>query len=290
MGYDTIAGKKSILKPVFCYSILIFACILVVIPFIWLIGRSLKSREELNMFTELGFYTFFPKEITGVNYVNLFAGETVQINFVQVFCNTVLTGIISVGANLLVNSLAAYSFARIKFYGRNTLFLLILFLLIIPADILLLPQYKLISSMRLMDTLIAVVLPSIANPFVIFFLRQFFLEIPKDIEEAATIDGCSRWRIFYGIMFPLVAGPVFTVSIIVFLAQWDNFIWPTTIISSLGNYVLQMAVAFLAVSQYELDLGLTYAGAVLSIIPVVILFISVQKYYVQSIVTSGIKG
>ena len=282
--------KRNIFTPLFYYIILVLVGILVIVPFLWVIGNSFKGRTELNRFTELGLYTFLPESFVLDNYRRLFSSEEVQISFLKVFYNTVCVGVVAVAVNLFVNSLAAYSFARIKFFARNTVFLLILFLLIIPADILLLPQYKLIKDMGLLDTLTAVVLPAVANPFMIFFLRQFFLEIPKDLEDAATIDGCGRWRIFYRVMLPLVKGPVFTVSILVFLTQWDNYIWPTTIISGLDKYVLQMAIAFLAIAQYETDFGAMYAGAVLSIIPIILLFISIQKHYVENMATSGIKG
>jgi len=271
--------------------LLFLAIVLVIVlaPFLWMIANSFKPTADINRFTGLGIRTFIPENPTTIHYTTLF-NNTMRLDFTVIFMNTITVGLLSVVFNFFINTLAAYAFARIDFFGRKVLFVLVLLMLIIPFDLLILTQYILIRDFNLLDTLWAIIVPSIANPFMIFFLRQFFLEIPKELEDAAVIDGCGPIKVYYKIMLPLVTAPVLTILIIVFLNQWNNFIWPTTVISNLNNYVLQMAVQSIAVGQYITDNGILYAGAVISIIPIIILFILIQKYYIQSIISSGIKG
>jgi len=281
--------KRSTVKLTM-YVILLIVALLVLLPFLWMIGNSFKSAAELNMTTGLSIRIIIPENPVLDNFRDIFSNDRASLNLFRIIGNTVWTGIASVTLNFLINTLAAYSFARINFRGRNILFFIVMVLLIFPYDLLILPQYILIRDMGLLNTLTAIYLPSIANPFMIFFLRQFFMEVPKELEEAAVIDGCGRVGIFARIMLPLVKAPLFTILIMVFLGQWNNFMWPTTITTDMNNFVLQMAIQSLAVGTYYVDSRLVYAGATITVLPIILLFVLIQKYYVQSLVTSGIKG
>jgi ABC-type glycerol-3-phosphate transport system permease component len=176
------------------------------------------------------------------------------------------------------------------FFGKKVLFAIIVATMILPIEILIVPLYRIIRDFGLMDSVAALIIPFAASGFGIFFMRQFFSGIPKELDEAAVIDGCGKFGIFFRVLLPLARAPLITLGIIVFLAQWDSFLVPVTFISSPDKTVLQVAIFDLYNHIYFNDTGILFAGIFIAAVPVIILFLSVQKYYTSGIASSGIKG
>ena len=194
-----------------------------------------------------------------------------------------------IALGLIVNSMAGYAFARLKFPKKNLFFSLILAVMIIPGQTVMLPQFSIIYKLGLSNSYLALILPAIASPMYIFLFRQNFMGIPESIEEAAKLDGASAVRTFFQLIVPL-AKPVYaTVSILVFIACWNDFVWPVMVISDNSKQTIQMALSSLFSIQ-PVNYGNVMAGLTLVTIPVLIIFLSLQKYYVAGIASTGAKN
>ena len=197
--------------------------------------------------------------------------------------------VVIIALGLIVNSMAGYAFARLKFPKKNLFFSLILAVMIIPGQTVMLPQFSIIYKLGLSNSYLALILPAIASPMYIFLFRQNFMGIPESIEEAAKLDGASAVRTFFQLIVPL-AKPVYaTVSILVFIACWNDFVWPVMVISDNSKQTIQMALSSLFSIQ-PVNYGNVMAGLTLVTIPVLIIFLSLQKYYVAGIASTGAKN
>ena len=185
--------------------------------------------------------------------------------------------------------MAGYAFARIKFPFKNTIFILLLSVLMVPGQIFLIPQYLIIQKMGLLDTIPALFIPNLFSAFGTFLMRQFFLSLPEELEEAAIIDGCSRYQIFWRIMLPLVKPGLVTLSIFTFKFAWNDFMWPLIVNTSPKNMILGPALSTLQ-GQYTSQYPMQMAGAVLAVIPVIAVFFIFQKQFIEGVAQSGIKG
>ena len=185
--------------------------------------------------------------------------------------------------------LQAYAFARIEFPFKNIIFLIILSVLMVPGQIFLIPQYLIVQKLGLLDTLPALMLPNLFSAFGTFLLRQFFMSLPKELEEAAVLDGCSRFQIFGKIMLPLVKPGI--VALVIFTAKfaWNDFMWPMIVNTSTDKMILGPALATLQ-GQYTTEYPMQMAGAVMAVIPLVVLFFIFQKQFIEGVAQSGIKG
>lgn len=268
------------------YIFLVLVGISVVIPFIWVFSNALRNNSEIGLYTSLSFYTFFPKEITTGNFLRMFE----QLPMLQILTNTVFIAAVVTIGSLFINSLTAYAFARINFKGKNFIFFLILSMLVIPIEILIIPLYLTIVKIKLIDSFVSLILPFLAAPFGIFFMRQFFMGVDRTLDEAAILDGCSHFGIFTKIYMPLARTPLFTLGLLVFLQQWDSFIVPVTLINNENKMLLQVALTRLSMGLYTTDYGVLYAGVTLSVVPIMIIYLLFQKQIVESIASVGIKG
>jgi multiple sugar transport system permease protein len=186
--------------------------------------------------------------------------------------------------------MAGYAFARLNFPGKNIIFIILLATLMGPLEVLSFRLYRTWRDLHMMNSYSALIIPFMANAFGIFYFRQFISNIPKELDEAAIIDGCNQFGIFRRIIFPLLKSAMVTLGIIVFLQQWDSFIVPVTVIHSKSKMVLQVALQDLQFGLYSNDYGVMFAGIVVSALPVIIVFLFLQKYYVEGISSSGLKG
>jgi len=218
------------------------------------------------------------------NYQALFSGSA---SFPTWFRNSAIVSLIGTAVTLLITSLSAYAFARIDFRFKGFLFGLLITTLVLPGVMFLVPQYKLIAQLGLYDSLPALALPGMAGVFGVFFLRQFFLSIPLELEEAAYVDGASRLRTFISVVLPLAGPALATLAVITFLAFWNDYLWPTIICQN--NCTLPPGLRSLQ-AQFTSDPGLIMTGAVVAAIPVLIIYLVLQRYIVQSVAASGIKG
>lgn len=268
------------------YIFLIFVALTVIIPFIWVFSNAFRPNDEIGMYTDLSFYTFFPKEATGDNFVRMFE----QLPMFQILLNTIFVAAAVTIISLFINALTAYAFARINFKGKNIIFFVILSMLVIPIEILIIPLYLTIVKLGLIDTFASLILPFLAAPFGIFFLRTSFSGISRTLDEAAILDGCGHFRIFTQIYMPLSKTALVTLGLLVFLQQWDSFIVPVTLINDESKMLLQVALTRLSMGLYTTDYGVLYAGVTLSIIPIMIIYFIFQRQIVENISSSGIKG
>jgi multiple sugar transport system permease protein len=214
-----------------------------------------------------------------------------KMNFFPALANTVVITTLSVAGQILSCSLVGFGFARFRFRGRSILFMVMLSTMMLPAQVTMIPVFVLFRSLGLIDTFWPLVVPMwLASPFFVFMFRQFFAQIPEELVEAARIDGCSNWRIYWQLMLPL-SGPVIAiVAIYTFLTAWNDFLGPLIYLNSPGNRTLALALhSFMG--QYGVsDANLLMAGAVVCMLPCVILFFAAQKYFVESVATTGLKG
>jgi ABC-type glycerol-3-phosphate transport system permease component len=258
----------------------------VVVPIVWGFSLAFRSNEEIARIGGLSLHTFIPVRATLDNFTRFFA----SVSFARVLGVTVFVCLSVTVLSLLINSLAAFAFARMRFPGRTVLFAVVVATMILPIEILIVPLYRVVKDVGLMNSLGSLIIPFAASGFGIFFMRQFFAGVPRELDEAALIDGCGRTRFFLRILLPLARTPLVTLGLIVFLQQWDSFLVPVTFISRTENMVLQVAINNLYAHIYVNDVALLGAGMVIGAVPVIAVFLFTQRYYIAGITTTGIKG
>jgi multiple sugar transport system permease protein len=261
------------------YVVLAAIAAFFILPLVVVVSASLKYRSEV--FTDTGLIPSSP----GIeNYQALFSGSA---EFVRWFTNSAVVSISGTVITLAITSLSAYAFARIDFPLKNLLFGILITTLVLPSVMFLVPQFKLIGQIGLYDTLPAMVLPGLAGVFGVFFMRQFFLGIPLELEEAAYVDGANRFRTFASVVLPIAGPALATLAVITFLAFWNDYLWPTIICQD--NCTLPPGLRSLQ-SEFTSDPALIMTGAVVAAIPVLLIYLVLQRYIVQSVASSGIKG
>jgi len=265
---------------------LVILVLVAIVPIIWGFSLAFRSNEEIARIGGLSLHTFVPVTPTLDNFSRFFAA----VSFGRVIGVTVFVCLSVTLLSLFVNSLAAFAFARMRFVGRNLLFAVVVATMILPIEILIVPLYRVVKDVGLMNSLGSLILPFAATGFGIFFMRQFFAGVPKELDEAALMDGCGRTRFFFRILLPLARTPLVTLGLIVFLQQWDSFLVPVTFISRTENMVLQVAINNLYAHIYVNDVALLAAGMVIAAVPVIAVFLFTQRYYIAGITTTGIKG
>ena len=252
------------------------------LPLLWLISTSLKSADE-NIFAFPP--QFIPQRPTLENFVTVW-----QTNpFGQYFFNSILVAVLTVILNLVICSLAAYPLARLAFRGRETLFALIVSTIMIPFQIVMIPLYILTVQLGLRNSYLGLIFPYLASAFSIFLMRQAFQGVPKELEEAARMDGCSDLGIWWNVMLPATRPALVTLAIFTFIGSWSDFLWPLIVLDRPEYYTLPLGVAKLA-GSFSLDWRLIAAGSVISVLPVLLLFVLLQRYIVPTETGSGVKG
>jgi putative chitobiose transport system permease protein len=274
--------QKSRLQILLTYGILGAIALATLFPLLWLISTSLKSPTE-NIWQSPP--QLIPSQPTLDNFVTVWN----SLPFGQYLYNSVLVSLLTVGLNLLFCSLAAYPLARLSFPGRDWIFTAIVSTIMIPFQIVMIPLFILTVQLGLRNSYLGIIFPSLASAFGIFLLRQAFMSVPKEIEEAARIDGTSELGIWWHIMLPAVRPALITLAIFVFIGAWGDFLWPLIVIQDESLYTLPLGVAKLA-GTFSLDWRLVAAGSIISIVPVLVLFLFLQNYIVPTDSGSGVKG
>ena len=270
------------LKTTFIYLVLGAIAIVMLFPLIWLASTSFKSATE-NIFQFPP--QLIPKSPTFQNFITVWKTNP----FGVYLFNSTLVAVLTVGLNLIFCSLAAYPLARLSFPGRDVIFNVIVATIMIPFQIVMIPLYILTVQLGLKNSYLGVIFPSIASAFGIFLLRQAFQGVPKELEEAARMDGSNDLGIWWHIMLPAVRPALVTLAIFVFIGSWSDFLWPLIVLDRPEFYTLPLGVAKLA-GTFSLDWRLIAAGSVISIAPVLIFFVLLQRYIVPTDVSSGVKG
>jgi multiple sugar transport system permease protein len=263
------------------HLVLIPIAVVMLIPLVWMLVTSLETLNETRHYPPV----LLPHTLVPGNYSQVLQ----QAPFARWFVNTMIVTVATVAGNLLFCSLAGYAFARIKFFGREVVFILLLATLMIPFQVVMIPTFIIVKDLGLINTLNALIVPNLANAFGVFLLRQFFRTLPVELEEAARIDGASRLSVLFKIVLPL-SGPVLaTLAVITFLWTWNDFLWPLITIYSPNNMTLQLGLTTFQ-GTHQTSTNLLMAANVMSMLPVLLLFFLAQKYFIRGIATSGLKG
>jgi multiple sugar transport system permease protein len=253
---------------------------IMLLPLVWMVIVSLESEQEAHSFP--------PVLIPGTLHFDNYSTAWNAVPFAHFFLNSALYSLATVAGNLLFCSLAAYAFARIRFFGRNLLFIVLLATLMVPLQVLLIPTFLIVKKLGMVDTVGGLILPNLCNAFGIFMLRQFFRTLPIELEEAARIDGTSRLGILFKIVLPLSLPALATLGIIQFMWSWNDFLWPLIIIDSASHAPLQLGLSTLQ-GAHSTQWNLLMAGTVMSQIPMLTVFLFAQRWFIRSIAFTGIK-
>lgn len=259
----------------------------VIFPVYWMIMSSFRTHEEIFKYSTLSWQLFFPVHWTLDNYKDIFLDASKP--FGRYMLNTLFVAVIVTAAGLLVNSLAAFAFAKLRFPFKKVLLVVFLSSLVIPYEVIMIPQYLLIGDLNWMNSYQALIVPQIVWVFGIFMLIQFFADIPRDILDAARIDGAGWSLIYYKIVLPTAVPALITLGLMTFLNQWDSFLWPLVVINEDKKQVIQVAISSFQ-SLRNISWGKVLAATTISSVPILGVFLLLQKYYVQGITMSGVKG
>lgn len=281
----SISTKNKIAK--LFYHLLVFAFGFVMIyPVLWMITGSLKNNTEILN----GSISLIPPNWRWDNYVTGWRGFG-KITFATFFKNSFIITVIATVATVFSSACIAYSFARLRYRGRKVLFTLMIMTLLLPGQILLIPQFIIYNRLGLVPSIIPLVLPHfLGQAFFIYQMMQFMAGIPRELDEAAVVDGCSRYSIFTNIIFPLLKPVIVTTVIIQFYWKWDDFQGPLVYLSTPKSYTVSIALKLFADASSVTDYGAMFAMSTLSLIPVFLIFLFFNKYLTEGISTSGLKG
>ncbi len=263
------------------YTVLAVGLVVWLTPFAWMLLGSVKTQREILQRPP----TWWPQEFTWDNFAAWFG----ELGFGQFFGNSLLVAALTVAGNLLFCSMVGYALAKMDFPGKRALFLVVMLTLMVPGVVTFVPLFVMVSSLGLVNSYAALVLPFITTPLGVFLMRQFMLGIPDSLLEAARIDGAGELRVFARIVMPLCGPPLATLGILTFLASWNNFLWPLVSAQTENMYTLPVALSLYSTGQNATDYGLLLAGSVLVITPIILLFVFLQRYFIQGIASTGLK-
>lgn len=275
--------KKSsaVLRRVLLYIVLILIAVIMVVPFLWMLSTSLKTQYDAVKIPPV----WIPDPPQWENYVKLF---TEQPMF-QFMLNTIKIVFFAVLGQLFFSSLAAYSFARISFKGRNVVFFFYIATLMVPGQVTMIPTYLMFAKAGLTDNHLALILPAFFSAFGVFLLRQFFMSLPRELEEAAEIDGCNPFMTYWRIMLPLVVPAMLTLGVFTLMNTWNDYMGPLIYLSSPEKYTMTLGIAYFK-GVYTTQWNLVMAGSIVSVVPILIAYLCAQKYFIEGIAFSGVKG
>ena len=273
--------EDQIRTPGWIYAVLFGGLFLVVIPFLWMLISSFKPEREVRAVPP----TWWPETITLDNYDRLFT----QLDFPTYFMNSVIVALSVTVGNVVFCSMLGYALAKLSFPGKKLMFVIVLGTLMVPGVVTFIPLFVLTTKMGLSNTLIGMILPFMAAPFGVFLMRQYISALPDELIQAARIDGAGELRIFDSVILPLCGPALATLGILTFLGSWNNFLWPLVVAQTEDKYTLPVALALYAVGQNATQYGLLLAGSVVVVIPVLVLFLFLQRHIMQGIAMTGIK-
>jgi multiple sugar transport system permease protein len=281
---DERIGSGRLLRLVPAYAGLGLLTLLFVAPLLWMFSTSFKPNYLTTRFPP----QWIPRTFSGEGYQTILT-TTSGNPVLQWFLNSLIAASAHTILVLVTASMAAYALARMHFRGKNLMFVVIVLTLVIPQFVFLIGNYVIVEYFGWLDTLLAVIVPGAAGAFGVFSLRQFFLSLPMELEEAALIDGANRLQIFLRIILPLSKAPLATLAVLSFLTNWNDFLWPVYVLLSPKSLTLQPGLAILQ-GAYNTDYTVVMAGGVLASIPVLILFAFAQRYIIEGVSRSGLKG
>lgn len=276
------AHKKAVVSKVIVYAVLIIIALAMIVPFLWMLSASIKSDREVF---QMNPFVWIPENPKWSNYTNIWT----KIPFGKFIENTVFLTVIVTCLQLLTSSFAAYAFGKLNFKYKNLLFMAYLSTIAMPWQVYMVPQFIMMRKMGLNDKLLAIICLQAFSAFGVFMMKQFYEGIPYELCEAARIDGMSEYRIYSNIMLPLSKPALSTLTIFTFVATWNDYLGPLIYLKSQEKKTIQLGLKMF-IGQYSSDYGLIMAGSVISLVPVLIVFMILQKYFVEGVASTGLKG
>jgi multiple sugar transport system permease protein len=275
-------SKNALIGKVVVYLILFSIAALMVVPFLWMLSASIKSNREVFLMNP---FVWIPEAPKWSNYINIWT-KIPLLKFVQ---NTVFLTIVVTCLQLLTSSFAAYSFAKLEFKNKNLMFLAYIATIAMPWQVYMVPQFIMMRGMGLNDKLLAMICLQAFSAFGVFMMKQFYEGIPNDLCEAARIDGMNEYTIYAKIMLPLSKPALSTLTIFTFVSTWNDYLGPLIYLKTESKKTIQLGLRMF-IGQYSSEYGLIMAGSVVSLIPVILVFLVLQKYFVEGVASSGLKG
>lgn len=284
----TSAGKRGPREQVNAMKLVLYAVLIIygifsLAPFLFALISSFKTDNQVLTYPP----TFWPNPATAANYKTIFSQTEIPV--LRTILNSLVYAGVTAVANVFIGAMAGYAFGRMEFPGKNVLFALTLAVLMIPSNLILIPKFLVANSLGLTDNYGALIIPALVTPTAVFLMAQFLKTLPKELEESAMIDGCSRFRAFWQIILPLIRPAMVTVAIFQFQGAWNDFLWPLLVMSNNNNYTLTVGLTFFKGLHYT-QYSLLLAGAAINLAPLVALFFFFQRYFMQGISTSGLAG
>ncbi|MCQ2744446.1 MAG: carbohydrate ABC transporter permease [bacterium] len=279
---------RKIISKLSIHSILIIISLLSVFPFVWLMSTSFKGINE-DIFSYPP--QIIPMDFTFTNYVDVWQ----RVNFMGYFWNSIIVAGLTVALNLILSSLAAYPLARMNFKGKKIVFFSILATIMIPFQAIMLPVYIITLKLHLMDSVnnvagyLGLVMPFAVSAFGIFLMRQAFLKIPKEVEEAAIIDGCNVFQMFLKVVIPMVKPTLAVLAVFTFIGSWGEFLWPSIMLTKDSMYTLPVGINNLQ-GMFSANWRFIAAGSIISTVPIIIFFLAMQKYFISGENDGAVKG
>jgi multiple sugar transport system permease protein len=281
----SLRKKKELAGKSLAYILLSLIGISMILPFLWMISTSLKEVQAVFEQVKPWWRNWIPAKIIFSNYVRAWHA----VPFGRFYLNSIIVGLCVTFGVVFTSSLAAYAFARLNFPGRDKLFFAYIATMMIPGSVVLIPQFAIIRIAGWVDTYRALIVPATFTAFGTFLLRQFFMTLPKDLEDAAKIDGCGFFGTYLKIILPLSKPALATLTTFTFIGNWNSFMWPLLVTNRTELRTLPIGLEYFQ-SQYTTDWSLLMAGSVMALVPVIIVFIFNQRFFVEGVKLQGIKG
>ncbi len=277
-------GGSRVARIVLFWIVMLVLAVIFLAPLLWMLSTSFKTPEESTSLP----LTWFPAHLDTTAYKDLLApGSATPV--LRWFANSLIAAAANAVLVVAVDALAAYALARMEFFGKRLIFGGVIGTIFVPGFVFLIPNFLIVYQLGWLDSLLAIIVPSAGGAFGVFFLRQFFLGLPRELEEAAEIDGANQWKIFYKVVLPLSRPALATLAVLTFLTNWNDFLWPVYVLFSPENLTLPAGLSTLQ-GAARANYPLLMAGAVIASVPVLILFIAAQRQIVTSVARSGLKG
>ena len=280
-GAVNSALNRRRISQVVLYVLLILGAVIALVPMLWMLSASFMPTGEASTYPP----RFLPSNFTLSHYRDLFT----RLNLGRYLFNSTLIAFTVTGISLVINSMAGYAFAKLRFRGRDRAFRILSLGLVLPVQVAMLPLFLLMKNLHLINTYWGVIIPGMSSILGIFLIRQYALSIPDDMLDAARIDGASELRIYWSVVVPGILPILATLAIWTFLATWNDFMWPLIVLSDESHYTLPVALANLS-GEHVQDTELMMAGSVLTVLPVLAVFLFLQRYYIQGVMAGSVKG
>lgn len=271
-----------ITKKIFIYILMSIFAVFLGFPFLWMVITSLKTSGQIFIYPPV----FIPDPVQFSNY----SYAWIKASFSSYFFNSVFVTVLTVAGQITTSSLAAYSFSRLHYKGRDKIFLTYLATMMIPFPVIMVPNFIIMRVFHWLNSYQALIIPSIFTAYGTFMLRQFFMSIPTELDEAATIDGSSKFGIFWKIIMPLSKPGIITLCVFSFIGSWNSFLWPLLVTNKQNMFTLPLGLAVFRGFEYNIQYNLLLAGTVICIMPILVIYLLAQKFFVEGIALSGIKG